>query len=360
MLLPAVVQAVHAAGLAEWGDVTFEVVLLATGSSLMLLLAAVARSIRRLRHPLCSILTILIGGGDFCTDLIFARTAWRRVSLLLATGCGNAAGACEPNSLVTARVAEAQLLANLSTIFVGAPIVICTVPLAVLVLRDRAYMDAQTFARYPSFFGCLLVLATSNVELLRLLPWHEQRFDGFPTLRLLALSFISSIMEDIPQVVLQIYVIAFTRPTDGEPAYALTVSYISLAFSLASIWWRGFRKLIVALFPSSPTLRGPSRPALRGPRTPKRSVRQHPFFGAVEAATMRRSESTLARVSSVSSPRHHAPTGEHAAVEMPLDGSVVPITHGELQRTAPIPTPACRVAITRPRCTSRARWATSR
>ena len=320
----------------DWG-VAFEVVLLTSGIALTLLFAIVARSIRRLRFSWCGIFTILIGAGDFCTDIVFARTAWRRVTLLLAA---------QQTQVMAARVAEARLIAILATTFVAGPILISTVPLAVVIITARGLLDSETFSRYPSFFGCLLVLALTNLELLRLLPWNEKRYDGLPTPRVLAVTFLTSVIEDIPQVVLQIYAIAFVQPTDGEPNYAITVSFISLFFSLASIWWRGFRKLIIALFPSAAegaSTVSVSRPAFRGPRTPKRVRSQHPFFVSPPSFTLP-ARAAMTATSSLFSAGDEPPRGASVPPASPSRRAAAPNDEEPIAAAQPEPSSPVRSA----------------
>ena len=59
----------------------------------------------------------------------------------------------------------------------------------------------------------VLSLALTNIELLKVLPWKAEsaQFDGFPTRKLLGVVIAISLLEDIPQLVLQVL---FLREAD--------------------------------------------------------------------------------------------------------------------------------------------------
>jgi len=95
------------------------------------------------------------------------------------------------------------------------------VPLLLIVQRNKELIDTAKFARHPGFYGCMLVLALTNLEVLKLIPWRDAKYDGFPTSRLLALTFFTTFAEDIPQVMipLTLWVIAHPHfsPHSGVP-----------------------------------------------------------------------------------------------------------------------------------------------
>ena len=195
------------------GEYEVELVAIVFGSVMafvLLLLGCNRREITR-SDSLC----VVIGSLDFASDVLFARLA-----------------------LLTS---PTPALAYLPMVFVAGPFVLSTFPLLLIVAKNRDLIDMDTFARHPSFYACMLVLALTNLEVLKLIPWRETRYDGFPSSRLLALTFFTTAFEDIPQTVLQVaYLIAMGR---GD-----AIAIISLGFSLCSIWVRGFRKLIIILF----------------------------------------------------------------------------------------------------------------
>ena len=200
------------------GDYEIELAAIVFGSVTATILLLLGANARRLQISRSAFLCVLIGSLDFASDVLFARHA------LLSS----------PDSVPAT-------LRYLPIVFVAAPFVLSTAPLLMIVMQSRELIDMDTLARYPGFYACTLVLALTNLEVLKLFPWREGKYDGFPTSRLLALTFFTTAFEDIPQAVLQVsYLIAMGR---GD-----AIAIISLCFSLCSIWVRGFRKLIIVLF----------------------------------------------------------------------------------------------------------------
>jgi len=264
-------------------DVTFACAVLASSITLTVLVVMLARAIRRLHFSWCAVLTILVGTGDVCTDVLFMRMAWRQMQL--------AAIECEPSAVECAEgddVATVRLVAFFATIAVIAPLVLAIALVLIIVVGFQRQMDGAVLQRHPVLFGSVLVLSVANPELLRLLPWHERRFDGLPSVCVLGLTFVTSVCEDVPQVALQVFVVVSRRFTNSGSTYAPTVSFLTLTFSVVSLWVRGFRKVLVALFPTPVRCHqaGSGRPTLRGPRAPKMRSSRHPFFtfGATPAS----------------------------------------------------------------------------
>jgi len=188
-----------------------------------------------------TILCLLLGSGDFCSDIIFCRTSWARVERISAVDG------------YSTELHDAQMLALLGTLFVVVPFLLTVVPLVYVLYTYSQMIDSPIFSRHASFYGCLLVLTLTNLDLLKLLPWREVRFDGLPTARVLALTFFTLFAEDLPQTVIQTLSLVATLSLDrriAEPFYSISLTVVSLSFSLGSIWWRGFRKLILILFVS--------------------------------------------------------------------------------------------------------------
>ena len=193
----------------------FELVAIVFGSVMAFVLTLLGCNLRRLKITRSAFLCVVIGAGDFASDVLFARLA-----------------------LLTS---PTPVLAYLPMVFVAGPFLFSTFPLLLIVAKNRELIDMDTFARHPSFYGCMMVLALTNLEVLKLIPWRETKYDGFPSSRLLALTFFTTAFEDLPQAVLQVsYLITMGR---GD-----AIAIISLGFSLCSIWVRGFRKLIIILF----------------------------------------------------------------------------------------------------------------
>ena len=111
-------------------------------------------------------------------------------------------------------VSEFRLIALLSTVFLIVPVIASTVPLTLLLWRNRPLIDSTKFGQSPGFYGILLVLALTNLEVLKLIPWREHRYDGFPTAKILGFTFFTTFVEDVPQASLQIRHIILSLSND--------------------------------------------------------------------------------------------------------------------------------------------------
>ena len=200
------------------GEYEMELVAIVFGSITGTILLLLGCNSRRLKISRSAFLCVIIGSLDFASDVLFARHA-----------------------LLSSPESVPPTLRYLPIVFVAAPFVLSTAPLLMIVTQSRELIDMDTLARYPGFYSCMLVLALTNLEVLKLMPWRDGKYDGFPTSRLLALTFFTTFAEDAPQTVLQVSFLLATGSSDA-------IAIISLMFSLGSIWVRGFRKLIIVLF----------------------------------------------------------------------------------------------------------------
>ena len=182
----------------------FEVIAIVFGGVIAAVLLLLGCNMRKLRITASGLLCIVIGAGDFASDVLFARHA-----IVVSGG---------------------TLLSYLPLVFVAGPFLLSTFPLLFIIARNRELLDTHKFSRHSSFYGCMLVLALTNLEVLKLIPWKENKYDGFPTSRLLALTFITTAIEDIPQAILQISFLVINRSKPDA------IAIISLGFSLCSIW----------------------------------------------------------------------------------------------------------------------------
>ena len=83
----------------------------------------------------------------------------------------------------------------------------------------------QLWLSYNNLTSLSGIEKLTNLEVLKLIPWRETKYDGFPTARLLALTFFTTFFEDIPQAVLQV---TFLIVNGGSPD---AIAIISLGFS---------------------------------------------------------------------------------------------------------------------------------
>jgi len=214
-----------------------------------------------------AVVCVLIGAGDFASDVVFARSAWMRIASCtqLGANCG------------ASLLADFRLVATLATVCLAAPVALSIAPLASLLRSNRPPIDSQRFSHSVGLHATLLTLSPTNLELLQLLPWRERHFVGFPTKRILWFAVLTAFAEDVPQACLQLRLILLSLRHDvpgGFDDVALSAACVALAFSLLSIWWRGLRRLVMALcirpvdYPPSLAPSAASVPDGRGSKRP--------------------------------------------------------------------------------------------
>ena len=93
------------------------------------------------------------------------------------------------------------------------------------------HLDAERMKELSAFYAFVLLVALTNMELLRLLPWREgpTMYDGLPDKRLmLRIWLLVMCLEDVPQLAIQVAVLT-TADTSG------VLALLSIAFSIAAI-----------------------------------------------------------------------------------------------------------------------------
>ena len=168
------------------------------------------------------ILSMLLSGGDALTDIAFTM---QRLSTMHTTAD--------------------QVVAALLLLFVLLPTA-ASASQVWLVLRSP-HLDTERLKELSAFYALVLVVALTNMELLRLLPWREgpTMYDGLPDKRLmLRIWLLVMCLEDVPQLAIQVTVLRMVDTGGG------VLAPLSIAFSVSAIVWRGMRKVIY-LVPSN-------------------------------------------------------------------------------------------------------------
>eukprot|EP00964_Phaeocystis_antarctica_P153555 scaffold121879_cov72-Phaeocystis_antarctica.AAC.1 len=178
------------------------------------------RGVRRtLMASFFSALSIGLAWSDFLFDVLFARKAFE----------------------VNSKVAWPS-----SFVMLGLYAVVsffCVLGVVVAIRCPTGWWDLTEYVDKDNHWGSgqiafVLLLALSNIELLNVLPWNtDDRFDGFPTRFLLGAVIAISLLEDIPQLIIQVL---FLREVDHLSSSSL--AWISLLSSVMSILWRGFKQ----------------------------------------------------------------------------------------------------------------------
>jgi hypothetical protein len=185
-----------------------------------LIIAPTIRKASRLRSDVSrlQLLSIAIAYLDFILDSLFLIEAWTS----------------NPDST----------LPLLATIFLAAPMLVGAA-VGKHALGFASYLDGDALKENVWFYSLLFLLSWSNLDVLCLLPWkpEHREFDGFPTKRLLRLTHLTSLLEDVPQMAIQITYI--TTVEDGATSF---VALASLTMSAITLLLKLVKKEVVLLF----------------------------------------------------------------------------------------------------------------
>ena len=117
----------------------------------------------------------------------------------------------------------------------------------VLVVLRSPHLDTERLKELSAFYAFVLLVALTNMELLRLLPWRQGNtmYDGLPDKRLmLRIWLLVMCLEDVPQLAIQVAVLTIAG-TGG------VLAPLSIAFSVSAIVWRSLRKVIYLVPPNA-------------------------------------------------------------------------------------------------------------
>eukprot|EP00965_Chrysotila_dentata_P244058 6205749-Pleurochrysis_carterae.AAC.4 len=144
---------------------------------------------------------------------------------------------CQPRSSLV-------LFAVIVIVAVALPCVLAILPLW-RVARQRAMLDSEMLRQHGIFYSIVYLLSTTNLELLKLLPWQyvAKTYDGFPRAWMLQTSLWFAVLEDVPQAVLLGIFALVIQPT----ASTNPIVVASACFSVFSFTWRVLRKVILLL-----------------------------------------------------------------------------------------------------------------
>ena len=207
------------------GKFGFEIYVLVGGLCLTVVMLGFATYSKvRVKLSGADILSTLLAAGDALTDIAFTM---QRLGIMHTTAD--------------------QIVAILLLLFVLLPTAASASQVSV-VLRSP-HLDSERLVELSAFYAFVLLVALTNMELLRLLPWREgtTRYDGLPDKRLmLRIWLLVMCLEDVPQLAIQVAILAIAE-TGG------VLAPLSITFSLSAIVWRGLRKVIYLVPP--PTAR---------------------------------------------------------------------------------------------------------
>ena len=99
-------------------------------------------------------------------------------------------------------------------------------------------LDTQKMQDLSAYYACVLFVALTNMELLRVLPWQPGTavYDGLPDRRMMTRVWLTVMfLEDLPQFCIQLVVIL-------SVGSASVLAPLSLTFTLMALIWRGLRE----------------------------------------------------------------------------------------------------------------------
>ena len=153
--------------------------------------------------------------------------------MLLATGDVLTDIAFTLQRLGTMHTAADTAVAALLMLFLVLPIAASASQVRLVLYSP--YLDTERLKELSAFYAFVLLVALTNMELLRLLPWRQGpiMYDGLPDKRLmLRIWILVMCLEDLPQFTIQVAVLAMVGT-------GVVLGPLSIAFSVSAIVWRG-------------------------------------------------------------------------------------------------------------------------
>ena len=87
-----------------------------------------------------------------------------------------------------------------------------------------------------SLYALIVILSATNSELVKLYPWTEHGYDGFPVARLAVRVTMLAFLEDLPQLICQL---VFMATVEASP-----VAVASFAVTLVDLMWRVIKRTL--------------------------------------------------------------------------------------------------------------------
>ena len=103
--------------------------------------------------------------------------------------------------------------------------------------ESKTIIDWEKLKKYHSIYGLLIILSSTNIELVKLYPWKDRKYDGFPRFYLAVTVMGVALLEDVPQLVCQIMLLASDKVS--------TVAIVSLSLTIASLLWRIAKRFLL-------------------------------------------------------------------------------------------------------------------
>jgi hypothetical protein len=163
---------------------------------------------------------IALAATDFGSDVLFVVTAFSLAALADSTAA-DATGSLAWASLIF------LLLSGVTSFFS------CLMVVHYYWTRRSShfdFIDWRLVKEHSNLYGVLSVMAIADVELIKLYPWRTHTYDGFPQMRGAVVVTCISLLEDIPQLIIQIIFVTRVQPS--------VTAGLSIALTVMSICWR--------------------------------------------------------------------------------------------------------------------------
>lgn len=189
----------------------------------------------------------VVAGGLFATALVLAFGAYSRakaklrftgiLSIFIASGDAFTDIAFTAQQLHKMQSLKEHCLAFLLVLFLVVPTAFSAYQ--VIQALRLPLLDTEKLQDLSAYYACVLLIALTNMEVLRVLPWREgtANFDGLPDQALMVRVWLAVMfLEDLPQFCLQL-ILALDSDTG-------LLAPLSLTFTVTAMAWRALRKAI--------------------------------------------------------------------------------------------------------------------
>ena len=103
-----------------------------------------------------------------------------------------------------------------------------------MMYADGGLINWDNAGSNASLYALIIILSATNPELVKLYPWTEHAYDGFPTKWLAFRVMFLAVLEDLPQLVCQLIFMITVE------ASAVTVA--SIVVTIIDLLWRVLKR----------------------------------------------------------------------------------------------------------------------
>jgi hypothetical protein len=103
--------------------------------------------------------------------------------------------------------------------------------------KNKDVIDMDKVGQHSGFFSAIVILSATSIDPLKLLPWKSTRYDGFPLMRMPVHVTAVALLEDVPQLVIQIIFVSWVE-------WSL-VALVLLTLTGLSLLWRVVKRFLL-------------------------------------------------------------------------------------------------------------------